>query len=84
MTDQQTVAVKIPPLTGGERVRRTRDRKRKGIIFLGIELLPTERDALVRMELLNEAARNDKIAVRDALYAYFEKYLDTETPSAPT
>jgi hypothetical protein len=76
MTDQQTVAVKIPPLTGTERVRRTRDRKRKGIIFLGVEILPTERDALIRMGLLNKADRNGKIAVRDALYSFFEMYLD--------
>jgi hypothetical protein len=36
------------------------------------------------MGLLNKAERNDKIAVRDALYAYFEKYLDPETPPPPT
>jgi hypothetical protein len=32
---------------------------------------------------LNKAGRNDKIAVRDALYAYLEKYFDPETPPAP-
>jgi hypothetical protein len=56
----------------------------KDIVFVGIEILPTERDALIRMGLLNKAERNDKIAVRDALYAYFEKYLDPETPPPPT
>jgi hypothetical protein len=76
MTDQQTVAVKIPPLTATERVRRTRDRKRKGIIFLGVEIRPTERDALIRIGLLNIADRNSKIAVRDALYAFSESHLD--------
>jgi hypothetical protein len=84
MTDPQTVAVNILPLTASARVRRTRDRKRKGITFLGIELRPTERDALIRMGLLNKADRNSKTAVRNALYAYFEKFLDPETPSAPT
>jgi hypothetical protein len=84
MTDQQTVAVKLPPLTGNERVRRTRDRKHKGIIFLGIEIRPTERDALIRIGFLNEAERNSKTAVRDALYSFFEMYLDVETPRAPT
>jgi hypothetical protein len=79
MTDQQTVAVKIPPLTGTERVRLARQRQRNGIIFLGIEIRPTERDALIRMGLLNKVDRNSKTAVRDALYAYFEKFLD---PSA--
>ena len=56
---------------------------REDIVFVGIEILPTERDALIRIGLLNKAARNDKAAVRDALYAYFEKYLDPETPPAP-
>jgi hypothetical protein len=36
------------------------------------------------MGLLNKAERNDKTAVRDALYAYFEKYLDPETHPPPT
>jgi len=29
-----------------------------------------------RVALLNKADRNSKIAVRDALYAFFERYLD--------
>jgi hypothetical protein len=48
MTDPQTVVVHPAPLTGSERVRRTRERKRKDIVFLGIEILPTERNALIR------------------------------------
>jgi hypothetical protein len=82
MTD--IVTVKLPPLTGSERARRTRDRKRKGIIFLGIEIRPTERDALIRLGLLNKADRNSKTKLRDALYSFFEMYLDVETPRAPT
>jgi hypothetical protein len=44
------------------------------------EVLPSERDALIRMGLLNKVARNDKKAVREALYELFEKHLDPETP----
>jgi hypothetical protein len=84
MTDPQTVVPDPAPLTASQRVALSRRRKRKDIVFVGIELLPTERDALIRVGLLNKADRNDKIAVRDALYAYFEKYLDPETPSALT
>jgi hypothetical protein len=84
MTDQQTVAAKLPPLTGLERVQRTRQRKQQDIVFVGIEIMPTERDALIRIGLLNKADRNSKTAVRDALYAYFEKFLDPETPSPTT
>jgi hypothetical protein len=80
MTGPQTVVAKPVPLKGSQRVALSRRRKRKDIVFVGIEVLPTERDALIRMGLLNKVARNDKAAVRDALYAYFEKYLDPETP----
>jgi len=81
MTDP--VVASSVPLTGSQRVRRVRERKRKDIIFLSIEILPAERDALIRIGLLNQADRNDKIAVRDALYAYFERHLDPETLPPP-
>jgi hypothetical protein len=80
MTDPQTVAARPAPLTASQRAALSRRRKRKGIVFLGIELLPTERDALIRIGLLNKVARNDKKAVREALYAFFERHLDPETP----
>jgi hypothetical protein len=83
MTDQQTVVANPAPLTGSERVALSRRRKRKDIVFIGIEVLPTERDALIGMGLLNKVARNDKTAVRDALYAFFESHLDPETPPPP-
>jgi len=84
MTDPQTAAANPVPLTGSQRVALARRRKRKDIVFVGIEILPTERDALIRIGLLNKPDRNNKTAVRDALYVYFEKYLDPETPSDPT
>jgi len=82
MTDQQTVVANPAPLTASQRVALSRQRKRKDIVFVGIDLLPAERDALIRIGLLNKADRNSKTAVRDALYAYFEKYLDPETQPA--
>ena len=83
MSDPQTVVAKPVPLTGSQRVKLARRRKSKDIVFIGIEILPTERDALIRMGLLNKATRNDKAAVRDALYAFFERCLDPETPPSP-
>jgi len=83
MTDPPTVVANPAPLTGSQRVALSRRRKREDIVFVGIEILPTERDALIRIGLLNKADRNNKIAVRDALYAYFEKHLDPETPPPP-
>jgi hypothetical protein len=67
MTAPQTVVVHPAPLTGSERVRRTRERKRKDIVFLGIEILPTERNALIRIGLLDNADRNRKNEIREAL-----------------
>jgi hypothetical protein len=84
MTDTQPVAAKLPPLTGLERVQRTRQRKRQDIVFVGIEIMPSERDALIRIGLLDKSDRNDKLAVRDALYAFFESHLETETPLPPS
>jgi hypothetical protein len=74
------VAAKPAPLTGSQRVALSRRRKRKDIVLVGIEILPTERDALIRMGLLNKVARNDRKAVREALYEFLEKHLDPETP----
>jgi hypothetical protein len=54
-------------MTGSERVWRARKRKRQDIIFLGIEVLPSDRDALIQIGLLDRADRNSKNAVRKAL-----------------
>jgi hypothetical protein len=83
MTDQQTVVANPAPLTGSQRVALSRTRKRKDIVFIGIEVLPTERDALIRMGLLDRIARSDKVAVRNALYAFFGSHLNPETPPPP-
>jgi hypothetical protein len=84
MTDPQTLIANPTPLTGSQRVALSRTRKRKDIVFIGIEMFPTERDALIQMGFLNKVARNDKAAVRDALYAFFESHLDPEIPPPPT
>ncbi len=80
MTDPQTAPAKLVPLTGNQRVALSRRRRREDIMFVGIEVLPTERDALIRMGFLNKIARNEKAAVRDALYAFFENHLDPRIP----
>jgi hypothetical protein len=84
VTDMQsnTVAAKPAPLTGSQRVALSRRRKRKDIVFLGIEVLPTERDALIRTGLLSKAHRNDKKAVREALCAFLEGHLGLENTTA--
>jgi hypothetical protein len=80
MDSQTTQLSPLAPLTGSERVRRTRERKGKDILLVAIEVLATERDRLIRLGLLHKSRRSDKIAVRDALYLFFEKHLDPPQP----
>jgi len=56
-------------------MRLHRDRRRRGLRCLTIELRETEIDALIRMGLLSAEARNNIRAVRDALYDHFEHTL---------
>ena len=44
MNDPPIVAANSAPLTASQRVALSRRRKRKDIVFVGIEVLPTERD----------------------------------------
>jgi hypothetical protein len=73
MTNNQTTA---PKMTGSERVRLFRKRKAKDNLLVEIELLPTERDSLIRVGLLHKSHRSNKTAVKEALYAFLEKFLD--------
>jgi hypothetical protein len=54
MSDPQTVIANVAPLTGSLRVALSRGRKRKDIVFIGIEILPTDRDALIGMGLFEQ------------------------------
>jgi hypothetical protein len=58
-----------------ERMRRHRERRRKGLRCLVIELFEREIDMLVRMELLRAEMRNDATAITEALYAHFDRTL---------
>jgi hypothetical protein len=80
MTDNQITAPHTAPLTGSERVRLFRKRKAKDNLLVEIELLPTERDALIRLGLLHKSHRSNRTAVRDALYQFLETRLDPPQP----
>jgi hypothetical protein len=64
------------PSSAAERMRRHRERRREGLRCLVIELRETEIDVLVQRGLLLADARNDKRAVREALYRYFDRTLN--------
>jgi hypothetical protein len=79
MTDDPELTV-TPPAeparsAAAERMRLHRERRRKGLRCLTIELRETEIDALIGMKLLRAEMRNDPNAVSDALYAYFDRTL---------
>ena len=55
-----------------ERMRLHRERRRKGLRCLTIELRETEIEALIRKGFLRVETRNDANAIIDALYAHFD------------
>jgi hypothetical protein len=59
-----------------ERMRLHRERRRKGLRCLTIELRETEIDALIRKGMLKTDARNDPDAILNALYAHLDHTLD--------
>ena len=58
-----------------ERMRRHRERRRRGLRCLTIELSDMEIEALIRMGLLRSETRNSPRAISDALYEHFERTL---------
>ena len=68
--------VPLIPSAAAERMRVHRKRRRQGLQCIIVELRETEIDALVRRGLLEAETRNDKYAVRMALYEYLDRTLD--------
>jgi hypothetical protein len=58
-----------------QRMRAHRDRRRKGLRCIRIELRETEVDVLIRKGLLRPDARNDLNAVVKALYDHLDATL---------
>jgi hypothetical protein len=61
-----------PPLTGAERMRRHRERKRTGLLCFKIELTENVINELVRRKRLSPDYRADPNAVGQALQRYLE------------
>jgi hypothetical protein len=74
MTDG--LEAKVEGLTpAAMRMRLYRDRRRKKLRCVTIELRETEIEALIRKGILAREMRNDTIAIIKALYAYFDRTL---------
>ena len=65
---------KVPSLAAN-RMRRHRERRRKGLRHFGIDLREREIDALVKSGLLPRESRMDRTAIVSALYAFLDRTL---------
>ena len=72
MTDAKPTVAPATRSAAAERMRRHRERRRKGLRCLMIQLHETEVDALIRSGLLNPEMRNNPRVVRKALYAFLD------------
>ena len=75
LTGAGTEPIACPAAT--RRMRAHRDRRRKGLRCIRVELRETEVDVLIRKGLLKPDARNDASAIRDALHVHFDPTLGT-------
>jgi hypothetical protein len=66
----------LPPLTAAERVQLTRNRKKKDLLLVTLEIRASERAALIHRGFLALDKACDKQATRDAIYVYLETVLD--------
>jgi hypothetical protein len=65
----------LPRTASAARMLRHRERRRKGLRFLGIELREREIEALIRRGQLHADLRANSAAVRRALYGFLDQYL---------
>jgi hypothetical protein len=68
-----------PRTPAAQRMRLHRERRRRGLRCLMIELRETDVDALIRGGLLEHGTRNDRNAVLKALYGHFNRTLASAT-----
>jgi hypothetical protein len=68
-------AAKLPRLSSAERMRRSRERRRKGLRCLTIELREAEIDQFIRRKRLAAEDRDNPDALRWALYEYLDHTL---------
>jgi hypothetical protein len=64
------------PNHAAERMRRHRERQRNGLRCLVIELRAPEIETLIRTGLLKWETRNDRNAIIEALYEFFDRTLN--------
>ena len=66
----------LPRSSSAARMLRHRERRRRGMRFLGIELREREIEALIRRGRLHPDHRANPAALRQALYGFLDQYLE--------
>jgi hypothetical protein len=64
--------------SGAERMRRHRERRRRGLFCVTVDVHESEIDALIRAGLLQSEMRRDGNAVVKALYAFLDRTLGAD------
>ena len=67
-----------PPTSSADRMRRSRELRRKGLRHIGLDVRDTEIAELVRRQLLAEADRHDREAIATALGKLLDQMLVPE------
>jgi len=81
MPDDAEIVPAVPaerrafPSTSAERMARSRERRRKGLRCVNIEIYEREIDALVRRGRLSPDDRGNLGAIRQALYGFLNNNL---------
>jgi hypothetical protein len=76
MTGSTATTLERPsPSPAAERMRLHRERRRRGVRCLMVELRETEIDAFIQMGLLKAEMCNNRNAIAKALYAYLDRRL---------
>ena len=61
--------------SGSERMKISRERRRKGLRCVTLQIRESEVDALIHLGHLQSVARNDVKAIQSAMYAYLDQTL---------
>jgi hypothetical protein len=62
----------VVPSSAAERMRRYRERRRRGLSCIKVQLRQSEVDALIACRLLEPAEREDRRALTAALHRYLD------------
>jgi hypothetical protein len=68
-------AAKPAPLSSAERMRLYRDRQKRHLRCVMVQMREQEIDALIRRWNLSQEDRKDAVAIRQALYRFFDQVL---------